>query len=370
MIREDLCEAFVLIPSGNPGPLFDLLLAEMIRHDMDVVQGEDGTATLHLEQDRLRMEQQRGAGLLLSIEAGNSVALHRIRLWIVEHLDELLPELAPSLRWSDDGARSEEVLPPYFHQLTLSGKRLLPCGLMRLTFHVDGMERLAEDGIHVKLLLPPAGRDPVWPKLALNGGLVQPVGADTLAIRTYTIRAIRPASDEIDVDVVVHTGGVFSDWAASAPAGEVIGLLGPSGFQKIPPVAPFLIAADATAAPAAARMIEALARDQASSAAPEPSGGHVILGLGTDRQAADYLEGLDLAALGLVVQGLGADVFSRDIEAAIRSAARDAPPGFAWFAGEHRDAQRLRPVFRNDFALGKGAQYAIAYWTEGRRQGA
>lgn len=363
------CSASVLLPGSGPAPLLEMLVAEMNRHSMDVSRLSPVEALLNLDGNFVRLKIRDGEGLLVTIEAEGVVPLHRIKQWLLEHLEELLPGRTNGLRWSDDLERTGEIPPPYFHELTVLRKRALSPLLLRLTFRVDGMDRLGRDGIHVKLLLPPEGRKPVWPTLALNGGLNLPDGEDALCLRYYTLRAVRPEASEIDIDIVRHRGGVVSDWAETCGPGAVTGLLGPSGFQHPPLAGPLLIAADSTAAPAAARIIEALAEDAARSGTAVSGGGHVFLGLGTDEEAFAYLDGLDLSALGLSIHGLAPETFDAEIEPAIRAAFDQAPPAFAWFAGEQQTAQSLRALFRKSFGLGKGSQYAIAYWTRDETPG-
>ncbi|MEH0070932.1 siderophore-interacting protein [Pannonibacter sp. Pt2-lr] len=174
----------------------------------------------------------------------------------------------------------------------------------------------------MKLLLPPEGRAPVWPKLAANGALILPEGPDGLHMRYYTLKETRKQAGEIDIDVVRHAGGAVSDWAEACREGDVIGLLGPSGFQHPPLAGPLLLAADGTGAPAVARMIEALAADMDREGTPVSGGGHVILGLGTDEEALAYLPAVEAARLGLTVHGLAPERFDADLEQTIRTVFR------------------------------------------------
>lgn len=358
--------ATTTLATGAPEALLETLVAEMLRHDMNVSRTSPAEAVLNLDPNTVSLSARPGEGLQIVVEAKGLVALHRLKQWLMEHLEELQPGTTAALRWSDDAARDEEVTPPYFHELTVLRKTELGRLFLRLTFSVEGMDRFGGDGIHVRLLLPPKGRAPVWPKLASNGALILPEGEDELHMRYYTIKETRHGAAEIDIDIVRHDGGAVSDWAEACAPGDIIGLAGPSGFQHPPLQGPLLIAADGTAAPAVARMIEALAADMEREGTPVSGGGHVILGLGTDEEALAYLPAAEVARLGLTVHGLAPEAFDAGIEQAIRTAFAQSQPAFAWFAGEQQTAQRLRPLFRKDFCLGKGDQYAIAYWTKGK----
>ncbi|MCE4026740.1 siderophore-interacting protein [Microbacterium sp. Au-Mic1] len=86
-------------------------------------------------------------------------------------------------------------------------------------------------------------------------------------IRTYTIRAVRPQSREIDVDFVLHgTEGPASAWASAAAPGAPLVVIGPDaradetgGLEWNPGDADsVLIAGDETAVPAICAIVESL----------------------------------------------------------------------------------------------------------------
>ncbi|WP_298989267.1 siderophore-interacting protein [uncultured Pseudokineococcus sp.] len=96
-------------------------------------------------------------------------------------------------------------------------------------------------------------------------------GLDELAVcarRSYTVRRARagegdragdPAAGEVDVDVVLHEGGLASGWAQAARPGDTVGASGPSsGYRALPTTDVHLLLADATGLPAVAAVVEAL----------------------------------------------------------------------------------------------------------------
>ena len=93
--------------------------------------------------------------------------------------------------------------------------------------------------------------------------------AERNPIRTYTVRDIRPADSEIDVDFVVHgTEGPASAWAIGAALGDELIVIGPDvraeqaggGIEWNPGTArEVLLAGDETAAPAICGILEGLA---------------------------------------------------------------------------------------------------------------
>src|SRR3546814_4721070 len=68
-------------------------------------------------------------------------------------------------------------------------RRLSP-HMQRIRFEARDIPRYATGGLHIRLLIPPAVRNPVWPTIGHDGLLVWPAGDDALTVRIYTIRTI------------------------------------------------------------------------------------------------------------------------------------------------------------------------------------
>src|SRR5690606_36373167 len=147
--------------------------------------------------------------------------------------------------------------PAFFREITVvSSSRIAP-HLHRVRFAGVDLERFAHGGLHIRLLLPPEGRSPVWPSLGADGLLAWPSGEDALTVRVYTIRAIDAVAGWIDVDFVLHPGSdsPAALFAQNAVAGDVIGMIGPGGGH-IPEAENLLLLGDDTALPAIARILE------------------------------------------------------------------------------------------------------------------
>src|SRR6266536_2879793 len=86
-------------------------------------------------------------------------------------------------------------------------------------------------GQDVPRLAPPVGGDVVsWYRsyLAMPDDIRPPM-------RTYTVRARRPAAAEVDVDFVLHGAhGPGSRWAARAQPGDTVAYLGSTGVHCVP----------------------------------------------------------------------------------------------------------------------------------------
>ena len=76
-------------------------------------------------------------------------------------------------------------------------------------------------------------------------------------MRKYTIRRHDAEAGELDLDIVVHPGGLASDWAVGLEPGEDVVLAGPPGSLAFPHTyGHYVFALDTTALPALARWLE------------------------------------------------------------------------------------------------------------------
>lgn len=135
--------------------------------------------------------------------------------------------------------------------------RLTP-NMIRVTFAGPELEGFptGRAGGNCKLLLPEPDetRDAFEARLSDGPAPVR---------RTYTIRAYRPETQELDIDFVAHgDNGPASRWASHAKAGDFLGFMGPS-MPKVTDFSAdwFLVAADPSAIPVAAATLEAMPRD-------------------------------------------------------------------------------------------------------------
>ncbi|OLT17434.1 NADPH-dependent ferric siderophore reductase [Actinomadura sp. CNU-125] len=136
-----------------------------------------------------------------------------------------------------------ELVAPRMLRLTVGGPGL------------DGMHTYQADD-HVKIVFPePDGtrRDPVHNEETLELDWPRPLPPT----RTYTIRRYDAAAREMDLDFVLHEGGLASAWATGAAIGEDVVIAGPPGAKAFPQHHDhYLFAIDATALPALGRWLE------------------------------------------------------------------------------------------------------------------
>lgn len=147
----------------------------------------------------------------------------------------------------------------------LTATQELAPNLRRLTFHAPEFERW-RPGLDefFGLVMPQHGRQFEPFTVGDGGNLRSAVAAipeaDRPDLRWYTVRHHRPARAEIDVDVVTHgANGPGSRWVLAARPGMTAGLWTCSDLV-LPANGPQLMVADASAAPALQRILEATAR--------------------------------------------------------------------------------------------------------------
>jgi NADPH-dependent ferric siderophore reductase len=140
--------------------------------------------------------------------------------------------------------------------------RITP-GLARVTVAGSELEGFSIGGPaeHIRMYFPAPGQDrPVLPEWGPDGP-VRREGQERPVARVYTPRRWDPATGELDVDVVLHGGGMGPGvrWAQHAKAGDAIVVSGPAGAYRLDPDASeYVIAGDHAGLPAVATILESL----------------------------------------------------------------------------------------------------------------
>lgn len=237
--------------------------------------------------------------------------------------------------------------------------RLSPT-FVRVTFTGDDLDTFADNGFdqRIKIVLPlptlgfttfPDGPDwyPAWRALP---------SSEQNPVRTYTVRAVRPAAREVDIDFALHGEiGPASRWATHVTPGSPAALIGPSalhpgphgGVEFAPPASGhFLFAGDETAVPAISAILPSVVRATVLLEVPDE---------------ADFLP-LDAP------DGVGVQWYAR----------RSSPPGtclvpalsslsssfsYAWIAGEAGVVRSLRRVLvAPPFSLARDSVTFMGYY--------
>lgn len=284
-------------------------------------------------------------------------------------------------------------------EVALKERRVLSPSLHRLVFTGADVARMKTGGPdqRIKVFFPLPGQD----------AADVPSGEDWYAhyraladdqrppMRTYTLRQLRAAQGEVDVDFVLHgETGPASRWATHARPGDRVVLLAPDaecaesseGWEWKPPagVGQVLLVADETALPAVAGILEELA------AQVDPprvlallevagEGGAIALKapptaelMWLPRGQAAYGQALVQAVqarltASSVVAGEALDEV--DVDAQIlweQSDAGVAGPFYAWVAGEAGAVMAIRRHLVRDCGLDRRALTFMGYWRQGR----
>lgn len=230
--------------------------------------------------------------------------------------------------------------------------RLTPT-MIRLTVAGPGTEgfqsRIFDE--HVKLIFPdpdtgelrlptPDGDELDWPRPFPTS-------------REYTVREHRPEVGEIDIDFVVHPGGLASDWVSAVQPGDPVHIAGPPGGYRVSDDYGFyLLAGDETALPALARW---------AAGAPRRTVGRLVITVGatTSQLQLDPPPGVEVQWL----VDPSYDVFVETVRATRIPAQASV---FVWLAGEAGLIKPLRRWVRDDLGLDQDHSSITGYWKRGQ----
>ncbi|MEW1960048.1 siderophore-interacting protein [Kineococcus sp. NPDC059986] len=235
-------------------------------------------------------------------------------------------------------------------------------------------------------------------------------------MRTYTVRAFRPASAaadaEIDVDFVLHGvedgaghAGPASRWAAGAAVGDEVVLVGPDspgtgrmwGVEWAPPAGArtLLLAGDETAVPAVSAVLEGLPAGVKVTALLEVPTAGDLLDLRSDADlTVEWLPRNGVHAPGELLQRRVHDVAAalvdevRSDDGSDRTGEGDgededgilwdvpenaeaAGPEclYAWLAGESGVVKALRRHLVREVGVPRSSVAFMGYWRAGRAEG-
>lgn len=246
--------------------------------------------------------------------------------------------------------------PPRFRRVGVRAVRPLSPRLVRVTLGGPELEGFAVDqpAASVRLLLPSPGSDelvmPTW-----DGNEFLLPGGERPAIRTLTPRHVHGGG--LDVDIVLHDGGVASHWAAQATPGDEAAVSGPGrGFDVDPDVASYLLAGDESAIPAISQLLEAIPDDVSIDVRVEVA--HPDARLELPGHPGTTVTWHDLAAGARAGDALVAAVESGEIP-------EDA---HVWVAGEAAAVQRIRKHLAGDRGVPRSQTTVRGYWKVGRSE--
>lgn len=214
-------------------------------------------------------------------------------------------------------------------------------------------------------------------------------------IRTYTVRAIRPQEQQIDVDFVIHgTEGPASAWALNAGVGDELIVIGPDGRQgpgggiewKPGTARDVLLAGDETAVPAICAILESLSEEFTGDAYLEVPVAEDALEVETASSVRVHWLSRDGLPLGekltpavrewgrhraaLVAEGGAAgseELAELDEEAPLWEVSEaEGFRDYAWLAGEAGIIIPLRRHLVKEIGLSRHQVSFMGYWKKGR----
>ncbi|MFD7135222.1 siderophore-interacting protein [Streptomyces sp. NPDC059894] len=244
--------------------------------------------------------------------------------------------------------RRREFLTPGFASLTLGGpavRDLVVAGndqAVRLFFPREGQSALR---------MPTVSNEAWIAQLMLLPKSVRPL------VRNLTVRRVRPADDEIDIEFAMHGDSPMSSWVRRAEPGDPAGIFDIGTMYRLPEHAEGqLLVGDETALPAILSILDGTPPSLATEVYLEVA-------------AAADIRSVEAAA------GVRVHWFSRDDEDlrpgtlaldAVRRASLPSGRFYTWVAGESRLATTLRRHLVNDRGVPRRDISFFGYWRLGR----
>lgn len=247
-------------------------------------------------------------------------------------------------------------MPPMFHIATVLSRRQLTPGMIRLTFGGEGLSQFRSTGIgdeYLRLFFPneQTGRLHL-PHIDEQGRWTYPDGQDTIRYSTYTVRRYRPEAGELDIDFVVHEGGLASEWAQRAQPGDTVTINAPRGLYMPPgDIVWQLLVADATGLPALSRILEQTPRHVQSRV-------FVEIARAEDEQELPAHPGATVTWL----HRSGNGVAPSRLGDVVRAVTLPESPGYIWVAGEQKVVRGVRKYVRQELKLPKERYELVGYW--------
>ena len=246
--------------------------------------------------------------------------------------------------------------PPAFRPVEVRRVERVSPRLVRVTLSGPELKgfTVEQPAASVRVLLPSSGATdlvvPIW-----NGNEFLLPDGRRPTIRTFTPWRVDPEAPELDVGIVVHGGGIASDWAVSAEPGQPAAISGPGRGYTVDRDAPaYLVAGDETAIPAITQVLDAVPGETPVQVRIEVA--HADGRLALPAHPGATVEWCDLPSGAPPGDALGAAV--RDVELADGTR--------VWAAGEAAAVQRIRRHLFEDRGLARAQTSVRGYWKHGR----
>ncbi|HWK95640.1 MAG TPA: DUF2218 domain-containing protein [Pseudolabrys sp.] len=344
----------VALPA-NAERMLDEICEHFVEHadvsrtaELALLTSKLGTASIRLSKEKL----------LIELDCPSERALQLARTSLAEHMFYFAGDESLDLTWS--GAAAPATV-PNLHEVKVVAVENVTPHMRRVRFSCANIAPFIGGDMHVRVLIPPKGRRPVWPGYRTDGRLAWPKGEDELAVRVYTIRAVDAERGELTIDFLQHTvpgeKTPGSDFARDAQPGDVAALIGP-GSGDLPKARSILMIGDESALPAIARI-----------AAEVPAGTAIKAII----EVLDAAEEQPLPSAGNVdVRWLHRRNYPAGETGIIAEEARKAiamidAETFVWAACEKQDVRAIRSLLKSR-QHDKNLKYVAWYWERSRAQ--
>lgn len=297
-----------------------------------------------------------GGKLSVRLDCIDENTLVAVKSSVAEHLMEFAGNRELDFTWQGVGA-GQHIIRNLYQMSVVRAFNVTP-RMRRLVLACDNIEKLMHGGLHIRLLIPPKGRAPVWPTVAQNGSFSWPGGEDALSVRVYTIRRGDVARGEIEVDFVMHEGDQMpgAHFGATAQPGDIVGVIGPGG-GVVPGCRRYVLAGDETALPVMSRIVEEMpagVRVEVFAEIADAAEEQEIVSQADVEWRWLYRNGQAPGTAGLLEKALSGHDFGDDRE------------GLHVFAGCEKDeARAIKALLQNRFGLPKSAFRVAGYWMIG-----
>lgn len=252
-----------------------------------------------------------------------------------------------------DETRTRREPPPFRQAVVVSNERVTS-RLARIRLSGSELAGLSIDApaASVRLLVPSPGDESLIVPTWSGNEFLRPDGSRPI-IRTFTPRHLD--GDTLTLEVVLHSEGAVSRWAASAEQGEEAAISGTGrGYTIDPNAAGFLLAGDESAMPAISQLLEWL-----PSATPvraiieiaDPEG----------RTSLPSHPNVSVSWVALPPDGAQGDALVASVESAT------IPPDWrVWAAGEAAAMYRVRKHLFDTLGFERRHATVRGYWKLGR----
>lgn len=250
------------------------------------------------------------------------------------------------------------MLDSNFFQVKVARKTTLSAGMLRLTLAGDGLESFRTTGMpdeYLRLFFPNEETgELVLPMIDGEGRWSYREGKPPVRCSTYTVRRFDRHSREIDIDFVVHQGGVASEWAQRVDEGEPMIINNPRGLYTPSSDLPWqLVIADATGIPAAARLLEQKTDRLAC---------RVIFEVACEADIQPLPEVANTAVTWIVGSGNG--VYKSRLGEIFPNLPLPVGDGHIWAAGEQETIRQIRKLAKGKLKLPPERHKLVAYWID------